>query len=197
MKRMKIVLVVTIVIVVIVGIGFSLNSDHTNPSVFVAQLLIDTDTFPDGWAHNRDAPQNLFEDSLINHVFRSWGQINGGSGSAYQDIERSKNSLQAYINYRATLNSQLYFQKDPEKYLIEFHKPNEIEFTGEFANNSILLCGWYEWSYCEYIAQYKNYVVHFYAELEMDYQGHHTDGLTFTEFERILYTIDKKFAPVQ
>lgn len=195
MKKAEILLLISIVTlgVIILVAYFSDQKAPTSP-ITVAQLLIDIDTFPDEWGHNRDAPPNLFDDPLINHVFRSWGQIDGGSGSAYQNIERSKNSLRAYINYLETIKSQIYFQKDPDEYLIEFHAPDEIKFKSTVANNSLLLCGWYEWAYCKFIAQYENYVVFLDAGLEMDYKGEHSDGLTYTELDGILHAIDKKFA---
>jgi hypothetical protein len=195
MKKTKILLLISVVILgaVILATYFFDQKMPAN-SVTVAQLLIDIDTFPAGWEHSRDAPLNLFDDPLINHVFRSWGQVNGGSGSAYQNIERSKNSLRAYINYLETIRSQIYFQKDPGKYLIEFYTPDEIKFKSAVADNSILLCGWYEWASCKFIAQYENYVVFFDADLEMGYREYHSDGLTYTELDGILHAIDKKFA---
>jgi hypothetical protein len=194
MKRTKILLLISVVTLgtVVLGAYFFDQKTPVSP-VMPAHLLINIDTFPAEWGHNRDAPLNLFDDPLINHVFRSWGQINGGSGSAYQNIERSKNALRAYVNYLETVKSQIYFRKDPDKYLIEFHTPEEIKFKSAVADNSILLCGWYERAYCEFIAQYENYVVFLDAGLQVDYEGEHSDGLTYAELGKILHAIDEKF----
>lgn len=162
---------------------------------FVADSLIEKDAFPSDWIFDRDAPINLFSDPMINHVWRSWGQRNGGSGSAYQTVWRSSTINEAEQWFDKLKQQQFYFNKEAQRdLLIEFKTPKEIAFESTTANEYYLACGWYRSAYCELVARYENYNMDFRIDLEMDYRGNQSDGISYKQIQELFNSGDSKFS---
>jgi hypothetical protein len=162
---------------------------------YVADILIDPSSFPDGWAFDRNMPKGLFADPKINHVWRSWGQNNGGSGSAFQTVWRAYTIAKAKEHFRQLEQETFRFSPEARKdLLIAFEPPKNIRFESATANEYYLACGWYVAAYCELLARYRNYNMDFRIELEMDYQGQHSDGLSPEQIQILFNSADSKFS---
>ncbi len=161
----------------------------------VSALLVEDSAFPEGWVREREFPDT--PDPTINHVYRSWwNQARGTSGGADQAIWRAYTIADAQEKYEALRESQFYvhFTPSPDEFFADFKPPSEIDFQSQVADEFYLACGWRIWAHCEVLARYRNYVVNMSLDLEAEYEGHVTYGLTYPEIEAVIRAMDAKFA---
>jgi len=95
------------------------------------------------------------------------------------------------------VNSCLSPPSFPDQTFIPFEPPDEITFRSQLADEFRLECGWYIIPYCMAVARYRNYVVHFNIDLEVEdveSPGTYTNGLTYEQIEELLWAMDAKFA---
>jgi len=161
----------------------------------VSDLLVEDSAFPAGWARMRDLPQGSLTDPTINHVYRSWWGQAQGKGKAEQAIWRAYSIVDAEDKYTELRQSQFQPRVTPQYDLfVEFAPPTEISFQSQVANEFYLACGWWGVAYCEVVARYRNYVVDMSFELEAEYDGDVTHGLTYPEIEVVVRAMDARFA---
>ena len=161
----------------------------------VSDLLLDDNAFPTGWARERDFPKGSLSDPTINHVYRRWWGEARGSGSGDQAIWRAYTISDAEEKFAGLRQSQFHPSRTLSPYttFLEFQPPDEIDFQSSTADEYYLACGWWRFAYCEVIARYRNYVVELSLNLEAEYEGHVTDGLTYPEIEAVVRAMDAKF----
>ena len=157
---------------------------------------MEDDVFPDGWVRIRDLPKGSLLDKTINHVYRSWWWKARGDGVVDQAIWRAYTIEDAKEQY-TTLYQQPMFRHDftpsaGDVYL-EYRPPPEISFRSKIANEFFLACGWLYGAQCHVIARYRNYITFLSLDLESEYQGHTTVGMTYAEIESIVRAMDAKF----
>jgi hypothetical protein len=155
-------------------------------------FFVDEEAFPDGWAMT--FPERITTDPTINSVAREWWQV-GTSRSVRQEISRAYTIADAQEGY-TKLRGQFRPTRrlHPADFYMEFEPPEEINFQSQAADEFYLACGWWTWAYCRVIARYHNYTVEMHLDLEAEYEGHITQGLTFAEIETIVRAMDAKFA---
>ena len=181
------------------GIGLPQSVAPTPPGWRspVAELMLDASNFPDGWQVDLNSPQDLFMDPTVNHVGRELWNPEKGSAGILQSIWRAYTVGDAKKKYTELRQSPILlarFTPSPYDYYVEFLPPAEISFQSRVADEFYIACGWVEWSYCEVVARYRNYVVDLQLPLEANSQGRVRQGLTFTEIEESLEAMDTKFA---
>jgi hypothetical protein len=162
----------------------------------VGELLVEDSAFPEGWARIRDLPQGMMTNPTINHVYRSWWGEAEGVGKVEQAIWRAYTIADAEDKYAELRQSQFYVHRtsSPPDFYVPFEPPDEINFQSQVADEFYLACGWRIWARCEVVARYRNYVVDMRLDLEAEYEGHATHGLTYPEIEAVVRAMDAKFA---
>jgi len=162
----------------------------------VSELLLGDEAFPSGWARIRDHPQGSLTDSTIDHVYRSWWGKAQSSGKADQAVWRAYTTGDAENWYAELRQRQFHPSRTlpPYELFLEFEPPDEIDFHSQVADEFYLACGWWTWAYCEVVARYRNYVVDMHLDLEAEYAGHTSEGLTYAEIETAVRAMDAKFA---
>lgn len=162
----------------------------------VGELLVEDNAFPEGWVRIRDLPPDAMTDPTIRHVYRSWWGQAEGRGKAEQAIWRSHTIADAKEWYTELREGQFYVRRTPTPpdFYVEFEPPDQIDFQSQVADEFYLACGWRIWARCEVVARYRNYVVNMDWELEAEYEGHVTHGLTYSEIEVVVRAMDAKFA---
>jgi len=162
----------------------------------VSALLADDSAFPEGWVREREFPDT--PDPTINHVYRSWwNKARGTSGGADQAIWRAYTIEDAQEKYDELRRQPMLLQSytpSPWDVYVEFKPPPEIGFRSRIADESYLACGWLYGAECHVIARYRNYVTYMALNLEAEYAGHVTYGLTYPEIEAVVRAMDAKFA---
>jgi len=163
----------------------------------VSDLLVEDDALPNDWTRIRDLPQGSLTDQTINHVYRSWWGETRGDGKVDQAIWRAYTIEDAKAQY-IELRQQSMFRPDftpaPGDLYIAFKSPPEIGFHSEIADEFFLACGWLYEAQCHVISRYRNYVTFLSLDLESEYKGHTTVGLTYSEIELVVRAMDTKFA---
>ena len=159
----------------------------------VSELFVDDSVFPEGW--RTDFPEDTVTDPTINHIGRSWGR-RGISGTVTQAIWRAYTVADAQRKYNELRTSQFHPKRTlpPYELFLEFEPPDEIDFQSQVADEFYLACGWWTSAYCEVVARYHNYVVDIRLDLEAEYAGHTSHGLTYAEIETVVTAMDTKFA---
>ena len=162
----------------------------------VSDLLLGDSTFPEGWARIRTMPIDSLTDPTINHVYRSWWGESKGEGKVQQAIWRAYTTSAAEERYTDLRERRFYIRSSPRPtdFFVPFEPPNEIDFHSQVADEFYLACGWRIWARCEVVARYRNYVVDLNLELEAEYEGHISHGLTYAEIEEAVRAMDAKFA---
>jgi hypothetical protein len=163
----------------------------------VAELLMDESDFPEGWQISFNSPQDLFMDPTVNHVGRELWNPEKGSAYILQSVWRAITVEDARRKYTELRQSPLLLARltpSPDDFYVEFRPPAEFSFQSKVADEFYIACGWVVWSYCEIVARYHNYVVDLQLPLEANYQGRARQGLTYVEIERVLETMEAKFA---
>ncbi len=159
----------------------------------VSELIVDDSVFPKDWVVL--SPKDTKTDPITNHIGRRWGHISGAH--AEQVIWRAYTVSDAESRY-AELLRQSHFQPSqdlfPNTVFVQFEPPTEISYQSQVADASYLACGWVRWAYCEVVARYRNYVVDMRMDLQADYKGNRSDGLTYEQIENIIIVMDAKFA---
>jgi len=160
----------------------------------VSALLVDDTAFPDGWVREREFPDT--PDPSINHVYRQWWWKARGDGASNQAIWRAYTIVDAKEQY-TELRQQSMFRPDftpsPGDLFIAFKSPPEISFRSEIADEFFLACGWLYEAQCHVISRYRNYVTFLSLDLESEYQGYTTVGMTYSEIESVVRAMDAKF----
>ena len=169
----------------------------TRMGAFVSDVLVEDDAFLDGWVRIRDLPEGSLIDETINHVYRSWWWKTRGDGVVDQAVWRAYTIEDAKEQY-TTLRQQSMFRPDftpsPGDFYLEFKPPPEISFHSKIADEFFLACGWLYGAQCHIISRYRNYVTFLSLDLESEYQGYTTVGMTYAEIELIVRAMDTKFA---
>lgn len=195
---MKLKMLLTLCMVSIVGCQTISPTSIPLPgwNSLVSGLLLEDDSFPEGWERIRDHPQGSLADPTINHVYRSWWGKAQGNGKADQAIWRATSIADSRPHYDELRGSQF----EPSRPLasgttyVPFEPPTAIDFQSKVADEFYLACGWWDWAYCEVIARYRNYVVEMSLDLEAEYEGYSTRGLTYADIETVVEAMDAKFA---
>lgn len=165
--------------------------------MLVSDLLLEDRDFPEGWARMRDHPVGSLTDASINHVYRSWWDREQGEGITEQAIWRAYSIEDAMRKYQELLQNPLLtarYTPSPDEYYIEFKIPSDIVYKSLLADESLIACGRRIWEFCDVIIRYKNYIVEIRIDLETNYGGYISHGLTNDEIERVLAAVDGKFA---
>jgi len=162
----------------------------------VSDLLLDDGAFPEGWVRERDSPKDSLNDPTINHVYRSWWGQAKGHGGVEQSIWRAYKIADAEELYEDLRGRQFLegYTPPPDESYAEFRPPHEINFQSKIADEFYIACGWRAWGYCQVLARYRNYVTYMKLDLDGQYKGYTTIGLTYLEIETILNAMDAKFA---
>jgi len=160
-----------------------------------SDLLLEDGAFPEGWARIRTMPIDSLTDPTINHVYRSWWGASKGEGKVQQAIWRAYTTSAAEERYTELRQGQFYLLSTPppSDFYVPFETPDEIDFHSQVADEFYLACGWRIWARCEVVARYRNYVVDLNLELETEYEGHISHGLTYAEIEDAARAMDTKF----
>lgn len=161
----------------------------------VSALLVEDSAFPEGWAREREFPKTL--DPTINHVYRAWWGKAQGAGGADQAIWRAytiEDAIKKYTELRQQSMLLPNYTPSPWDFYIEFKPPPEIGFRSQIADEFYLACGWLYGAQCHVIARYRNYVTYTSLDLEAEYEGHVSHGLTYPEIEAMIRAMDAKFA---
>lgn len=162
----------------------------------VSDLLVEDDALPKGWARIRDLPQGSLTDQTINHVYRSWWDETRGDGKGDQAIWRAytiEDAKERYTELRQQSMFRADFTPSPGDLYVAFKSPPEIDFHSEIADEFFLACGWLYEAQCHVISRYRNYVTFLSLDLESEYQGNITVGLTYSEIELVMRAMDAKF----
>jgi hypothetical protein len=166
-----------------------------------SDLLLEDGDLPGGWVRIRDMPINSLSDPAINHVYRSWWGKEQGYGKVEQVIWRSSsadNAKQYFDELRGNQFDPIRTPKPELKQIyIHYEKPNGINFESGFADEIYYACGWSGFPRCVMIARYKNFT----TALIVDWQttgpdGKLRQGVDLTEFERLMFEVDKRFAEI-
>jgi len=188
----------------IISIAFLVGCQNASPTpiplpgwnFLVSDLLLEENSFPEGWERIRDHPQGSLTDPTIGYVYRSWWGKAQGYGKTDQAIWRATSIADSKAHYDELRGSQF----EPSHPLalgtvfVPFKPPTEIDFQSKVADEFYLACGWWDWAYCEVIGRYGNYVVEMGLDLEAEYEGHSTHGLTYAEIETVVEAMDTRFA---
>lgn len=158
------------------------------------ELFVEDSAFPSGWQARLemevdDYPRN-------NHVHRQFGS--GTSAIVSQDIWRSYTIRDAKRKFNDLMESQFVPKRPlhPTELYLPFEPPSEISFQSQAADDFYLACGWWTIASCRLIGRYDNYVVFLHLDHERDYEGRHTDGLTFQQMEPIIEAMDTKIVEI-
>ncbi len=159
----------------------------------VSELFMDESALPAGW--KIDSPEGRTTDPTINHIAREWSHP-GKSGGVFQSIWRAYTARDAKSEYNKLRRSQFVRGRpsDPRAAYVPFEPPEEINLQGLTADEFYLACGWSTWAYCEMVARYRNYAVELRLDLEAEYEGHISEGLTYPEVEAAIRAMDAQFA---
>jgi hypothetical protein len=158
-------------------------------------LLVDNHAFPEGWVREREFPDT--PDPTVNHVYRQWWGRARGDGAADQAIWRAYTIEDAQEKYSELRRQPMLLQSytpSPWDVYVEFESPPEIDFQSQIADELYLACGWLYEAQCHVIARYRNYVTYIAVDLEAEYGGYRTVGLTYAEIEAVVEAMDAKFA---
>jgi len=161
----------------------------------VSTLLVEDNAFPEGWVRAREFPDT--PDPTINHVYRRWWGKARGAGAADQAIWRAytiEDAREKYTELRQQSMLLPDYTPSPWEFYVEFKPPPEIGFRSQIADEFYLACGWLYGAECHVIARYRNYVSFISLDLEAEYEGHTTVGLTYPEIETVVQAMDAKFA---
>ncbi|MEJ2149982.1 MAG: hypothetical protein P8Z40_10925 [Chloroflexota bacterium] len=162
----------------------------------VGELLLEDDSFPQGWARIRDLPYDKMTDPTTNHVYRSWWWEMVGSGKVEQDIWRSYTVEDAEKHYAELRQSQFHPSRTPhpDDTFVEFEPPEEITFRSQIADEFYLACGrWGRGPECVVVARYRNYVTQLRIDQEMECEGYTNRGLKYSEIEDLIRAMDARF----
>ena len=159
----------------------------------VSELFVDKSAFPEEWQIG--SVKGATMDPTVNHVAREWGRKEI-SGTAFQSIWRAYTVADAERKYDELRASQFEPSRPlyPGTIFVPFAPPAEINLQSQVADELYLACGWWGVAYCEVVARYRNYTVELRLDLEAEYEGHTTVGLTYPEIETIVRAMDAKFA---
>jgi hypothetical protein len=144
-----------------------------------------------------ELPSNLFpEGTIVNHIYPlsdEFGTLEDGTQSIYWDNGngRSGYTIYRYSNVRGAekhfdLHKHLFVNSDTRE---EWRSPDNSTFSSTTADVVYIGCGY--WSgknrkNCTMVAQYQEYVAIFNATLDTK--------MTFDQFEKILFYIDKQIS---
>jgi hypothetical protein len=161
----------------------------------VSDLFLDASALPQGWTILH--PEYTVTDPTINHVGREWGHP-GLSGQVRQSIWRSYTVADAQDKYDELRQTQFAPSRSlyPGMLYVPFEPPVEITFRSQMADKFYLACGWWRWAYCEVVVRYRNYVVELSLDREAEYEGHITQGLSYSEIESVIKAMDTRFVQV-
>ena len=76
---------------------------------------------------------------------------------------------------------------------VAFEPPAEFSFQSRVADESYLACGWLRGAQCYVMVRYRNYVTYVILDLEGEYEGRVSRGLTYEEIEAVVEAMDAKF----
>jgi hypothetical protein len=150
-----------------------------------SELLVDDSAFPEGWVREREFPKT--PDPTINHVY-------GGTDQAIWRAYTIEDAKKRYTELRQQSMLLPNFTPSPWDFYIEFKPPPEIGFRSQIADEFYLACGWLYGAQCHVIARYRNYVTYTSLDLETEYEGRVSHGLTYPEIEAVVRAMDAKFA---
>ena len=120
---------------------------------------------------------NAFEDTLISQVFTTSSR-KIRDNTYFQELQKGNHP------------------NDPQRpgdFFMEFKSPDDIQFESWAADEYSLTCGWMTWAYCSLIVRYRNYNTALRLDLQAEYKGEKSDGLTYAEMEPIMKAMDTRF----
>jgi hypothetical protein len=155
----------------------------------IEDLLIDESAFPPDWQRDPDgpAPDPSAPFGGIKSVERTTLNFNSTTASAFETIERFKNSKKAHDDF----NSQRNFLFKGTEFQGPYEIPDELPYESDVADRYHFACWQPDYTLmrgCSYLAQYGSYLVQFHL-------GWDPDALTPLELENVLRAIDEKLAP--
>lgn len=161
----------------------------------VRELFVDEAVFPEGWRADLYLEVNVHP--RANHVLREFG-FPETSKRVMQDIWRAYTSSDAHEKYDELRGTQFQPSRPlPEgQIFVPFEPPEEISCESQVADEFYLACGWWRAASCRAVARYRNYVVLLRLDHEAEREGHHTDGMTYSEIETVVRGMDAKFEQV-
>ena len=83
--------------------------------------------------------------------------------------------------------------REGELYL-KFVPPPGFGSASAIADEDYFACGWYEISFCVFIARYRNYVTEVRFEMEEEYQGQISNGISLRDAYEVVFAVDAEFA---
>lgn len=162
----------------------------------VYQLLLQEDSFPDGWDAGYEVPAHI-KDPTTNHVTMEWLHDNGGL--VYQSIWRAYTIEDAKSKFNE-LKHPPYGSEALTSGTknVAFTPPSEIKFKSAKADEFYIVCGRLDYAYCIIASRYRNYVVSLHVDLSGTIGDYTQDeGLTYSEIETLLRDMDKIFHTIQ
>jgi hypothetical protein len=189
--RVKSQLAVIVIILLLAGIGCQVISGATPPPPpgwydNASDLLLDETAFPDGW---RTEPNEAYP--RANNVAQVFYSPRGSLVD--QIIWRAYNLDDAEEKYAELRESQFRPHLLPEEMIADWLPPFEIDFRSTTADEFYLACAWEEWASCQLLARYSNYVVLMRFPREAEFEGQHSQGMTYEEIEPVIEVMDAKF----
>jgi hypothetical protein len=154
------------------------------------------DALPNSWRVNLEFSQDHFMDPTTNHVGQEWYSPEKGSAYISQSIWRAytiKDAKEKYSELRQALLLTQRFTPSPYDFYVEFRPPVELNYESRIADEFYIACGWVVWAYCDVVARYQNYSVELNLPLEAIFQEHASQGLTYSEIETVLKSLESKY----
>jgi hypothetical protein len=177
------------------GLGLQTPTPLPGWSGNVRELFVEESAFPAGWEAQLYLETDVHPSA--NHVHREFfGLPIPGTGMVSQDIWRAYTIEDAKAKYTELRASQFQPRLPADSIILQWEPPPEINFQSSVSDEFYLACGWEEWSYCQVVARYSNYVTYLRLDREATLGEHHSDGLTYSEIEDVIKAMDIKFEMV-
>ena len=157
----------------------------------VRDLIVGDGAFPLDWT----AAMDTSSDPTVNHVGRIWSNPLGSRVD--EGIWRAYTEADAKEKYAELLRQSIFHASQSiyvHDYFVQFEPPTDIVFVSHVADESYFACGWVSLAYCELVARYRNYVVAFQLDRQVERQGHQSAGLTDKDIETLVTAADVRFA---
>mgnify|MGYP000477655184 CR=1 FL=1 len=157
-------------------------------------LLINADTFPEGWEADPCAPTDRLCFSGT-HALRTFGRV-AIPGHVIQQVYRFNSIEAAQAKFQRVWEVDFRPRQPPN---MQFAPPPEITYRSPSADEYYFGCGVDRVPGCKALFRYGNYYIEFYFDLD-EYRGYglddEGDGLRLEQVEPILRAMDEHAATV-